>query len=165
MDRSAPLELDGVSLVPVLADPSRPVHDVNFAEWFVPNGGPPHISHSQAIRDDRFKLVVDRITGVESFYEYVGGALDEGPDLLPCGLTAEQEAGRAALRARLDELAAGMEYDNPPWTEPAPDTGGAGGTGETGGTGDTGPADSGGSADTGGPPACSLVVPGGSGAP
>ncbi len=117
VDRQAPLTIDGQSLLPVLADPTTPVHDVLYAERFAPGGAGPYDYDRRAVRDERYKLVYDAIDGREQLFEYVPGAIDEGPDLLACGgtLTAEQEAARLRLRARMEGLVAEMPFDASPY--------------------------------------------------
>ncbi len=115
LDGTQPLTIDGVSLVPALVDPSVSVRDTLYAEKFWPGGGGPYYSDARTIRDDRYKLSFQATCGTESFYEYVDGAPDEGDDLLPAGLTLEQEEARARLRATMDELVAGLAYDADSW--------------------------------------------------
>jgi arylsulfatase A-like enzyme len=103
--------VDGRSLLPYLADPAAPSErDLVFVEMFEPNGSPPYTLDHTAVRDATHKLV--REDGVETLYELVPGALDEGPDLLADGVSAEEQAILDALRLRLDERLASLPYDD-----------------------------------------------------
>jgi arylsulfatase A-like enzyme len=141
LDPEQPLVIDGVSLVPTLVDPTVSVRDTLYAEKFTPGGGGPFKTDKRAIRDDRYKLVVQLLPcEEESFFEYVAGAPDEGEDLLPAGLTAEQEAARAHLRETMDGIAGGLVYDADSWPIPreAPPAPCGGDSGDTGAPADTG---------------------------
>jgi arylsulfatase A-like enzyme len=89
---AAPVVLDGYSLLSTLADPT-----VSTAH----------------------KLVVNEVCERVSFFEYVDGAPDEGPDLLLDGgvLTDEQQAAFDRLSAELDTLVSGLTYDAASWPE------------------------------------------------
>lgn len=119
LDPLQPVVLDGYSLLPVLNDPAaRTGRTWLYAEVFGPGGGGPYRTDERAIRDARFKLMVDAVCGGESFFEYVAGQDDEGPNLLGFGappLTADQRQGLAALRTQLDEIALGLVYDAEGW--------------------------------------------------
>ncbi len=140
VDPSTPLALDSVSMLPYLADPAAPAQrQFLFAEHFGPPGPPPYVRDDVAtVRDDRFKLIRDYLGGTDQLYEYVPGALDEGPDLIPVGLTADQQAGYDVLSAQIDAIVAGLAYDDDEWVVPERETGGTGGTGGTGAAGGTG---------------------------
>jgi arylsulfatase A-like enzyme len=109
-----PQVVDGVSYLPVLSDPAKPGRSVLFTEDFAPNGDPAAAASDHvAARDARWRLLVDILGGQEQFYEYVPGAVDEGPDLIPGGLDEEQEAARARLRADVSEFAASIRWSGP----------------------------------------------------
>jgi arylsulfatase B len=112
-DPSVPLVLDGVNLLPVLADPTLPAHETLYAERLEPNGFGPYFKDERAIRDARYKLVRDAIHGVELFHEYAPGAVDQGPNLLPAGLDATQQAAYDRLSAELSAQVAAMVADAP----------------------------------------------------
>lgn len=96
------LDLDGVSLLPLLADPGLAGgHPVLYTEHFAPNGFGPYTLHDRAVRDDTHKLI-RRLDGSEELYA-LGDRLLEGPDLLPGPLSAEDQAAYDALARRLDE--------------------------------------------------------------
>jgi hypothetical protein len=107
------LELDGESLLPLLADPNRAAsRDVSYTERFSPVGPAPYDLDIQAVRDARYKYVYDAVGEVEQFFEYpTDGGTDEGPDLLPCGLTEQQQAAFENLRERMIELTRPMTLD------------------------------------------------------
>jgi arylsulfatase A-like enzyme len=112
LDDAIPLAIDGESLMPLLADPTlKTARDVLYAERFSPLGPGPYHLDLRAVRDDQYKLVYDAVADVEQFFEYTPGATDEGLDLLPCPMTAEQQAAHTRLRARMDELVASMPFD------------------------------------------------------
>ncbi|MCA9491311.1 MAG: sulfatase-like hydrolase/transferase [Myxococcales bacterium] len=76
-------QIDGVSLVPVLSDPSKKVRDFVYAEIFKPNGGPPFDHDARTVFDGRYKLVVDARDGTptERLYD-LKDRVEEGPNLL-----------------------------------------------------------------------------------
>lgn len=119
LDPGQPMAIDGLSLLPVLANPTVPVHDLLYTERFTPGGSGPYLYDRRAIRDGRYKLVYDAIVDREQFFEYLPGAVDEGPDLIVCGggLTPEQDAARLALRAQLDARVASMPMDTSPYVD------------------------------------------------
>jgi arylsulfatase A-like enzyme len=111
-------DVDGVSLLPVFDDPSAQVRSTLYTERFDPGGDGPFSFDQRALRNDRFKLVVDEVCHREQLYEYVPGAIDEGPDLLLAGpLTAEQQQAHDALRAELDETTSGLVFASHTWPE------------------------------------------------
>ncbi|MEQ1506828.1 MAG: sulfatase-like hydrolase/transferase [Myxococcota bacterium] len=124
LDPDQPLGLDGVSLLPVLADPTRPAdRDVLYAELIAPSGPGPYLLDVRAVRDDRYKLVYDAINDREQFFAYADGAVDEGPDLLPCGLTDEAFAAYDRLHQAMDDQLAGLAFDSRWQDDPDPTDG------------------------------------------
>ena len=112
VDPTQPLAIDGESLLPIFADPSVPTsRTFMYTETFYPAGPGPFTEDIQAVRDERFKLIRDARTGEEQFFEYPVGGTDEGLDLLPCPLDAEQQAALDRLRTDLDDLLADMTFD------------------------------------------------------
>ncbi|MEQ1508303.1 MAG: hypothetical protein ABMB14_39090, partial [Myxococcota bacterium] len=119
-----PLALDGVSLLPLLAEPTHPApRDTLYSERFAPRGGGPFTCDLRTIRDRTHKLVVDALSGAEALYAYTDGALDEGPDLLADGVTADERSIADRLRTTIDALVAGMAFEAPPFGVPPDDTG------------------------------------------
>jgi arylsulfatase A-like enzyme len=113
-DSSQPLAVDGDSLVPLLADPDRTaLRDVSYTERFSPVGPAPYDLDVRAVRDSKYKLVFDAVAGEEQFFEYPleGGGTDEGPDVMVCGLTAQQSEAYVNLRDRMVELVESMDLD------------------------------------------------------
>jgi arylsulfatase A-like enzyme len=112
-DPLAQLAIDGESLLPLLADPNRAAsRDVSYTERFSPVGPAPYDLDVRAVRDAQYKYVYDALTDEEQFFEYPrGDATDEGPDLLPCGLTEQQQAAFENLRERMIELTRPMTLD------------------------------------------------------
>lgn len=110
--------LDGVSLLPWLADPTLPSpRDVVYAEVFGPNGAPPYEEvDARTIRDARWKVIAETsyVTGVTTtqLFDLEAGVWDEGPDLLARGpLEAEQQAAYDRLLAALEAQLAAMPYE------------------------------------------------------
>jgi arylsulfatase A-like enzyme len=165
LDPGTRLALDSVSLMPYLTDPSAPgQRDTITSEIFAEEGPPPYLFKDRiAIRDAQFKLIRDRIHGVDAFFAYAPGQIDEGPDLLPCGLTVDQQAAYDALSSALEAQLADRVWDESTWTpivRPA-DTGVVADTATPADT--AAPADSGAPADTAatpdtGLPACALAA-------
>ncbi len=105
---------DGVSVVPYLTDPSTPsIREYAFTEEFVPLGGPPYTARSQMTRDARYKVIriekEDEPTR-EELFEFVPGAVDEGP-VIPQPYDAEQQDAYDRLVAEMDRLDADLVYD------------------------------------------------------
>ncbi len=113
VDPAQTLALDGFSLVSAFADPaSLGPRDLLYTDYCRPHGPGPYSHDSRAIRDQQYKLIVNALCGTEMFFEYVPGAVDEGPDLLLAGaLTLEQEDARDRLRDQMDAMVADMAYD------------------------------------------------------
>ena len=104
--------LDGVDLLPVLADPALPVHTTLWAERFVPNGPDPNVDE-RATRDATHKLVVREPGGEVEFHEFPPDAVDAGPNLLTGTMTADQTAVYEAMREDLEARTAAMSEDLP----------------------------------------------------
>lgn len=96
-------EIDSVSIVPYLVDPTRPsLREVAVVERFQPNGFGPYDEHKRAIRDDTYKLIWDAF-GPDELYE-IGLNWVDGPNLLAAGappLSPEAQAAYDDLSARL----------------------------------------------------------------
>lgn len=111
---SGPKVRDGASYLPVLLDPTKHAHTFLVTEDFSPNGNPVEATSDRvAARDDTFRLVYDVQRGTEQFFRYAEGAADEGPDLLPDGLTPEEEAAKATLRTEIDAFVATVQWIGP----------------------------------------------------
>lgn len=109
--------LDGISLLPYLADPSAPsLRSRAFAEAFLPLGRGPKYQQQLMLHDGTWKLMV-RIRGDEQWerlFKLEPGALDEGPDLLGMGVDALSPEVRAAydrLSVELDEYVRVLRED------------------------------------------------------
>lgn len=109
----SPVRIDGLSLVPVLHDPTAPLHDMIFSERFLPLGtGTTKILDERAVRDGRYKYWVDALTGNENFYEYRSGIRAEGADQLPVtDLTPDQRAAYDRLRAAQEAFVQRMQSE------------------------------------------------------
>lgn len=101
-------QLDGLSLLPQLADPSQPGRDHVFAEQFRPNGPHPWIeTEYYALRDVRFKLLRDALAGPGSDMLFdLQGRVDDGPNLLEDGTSPAEADALSQLQAQLDTLLA-----------------------------------------------------------
>lgn len=99
--------LDSVSLLPYLSKPAQPSRrEFAFAERFNPlHGKPPFKGQEHAIRNDRYKLIVDVKAGEESFYDLATDPF-ETVDLLDVGLGTEEQTAYEWLHAALAELLA-----------------------------------------------------------
>jgi arylsulfatase A-like enzyme len=95
--------IDGVSMLPYLADPSLgALRTTVFADKFSPNGFGPYASQGWMLRDARWKLI--RRTGQADQFFDIGSQYLEGPELVAQGLSPEQQAAYDALAAQLDAL-------------------------------------------------------------
>ena len=83
-DAGVVIPIDGQSLLPYLADPSTPGRTYLYAEQFEPLGFGPYKLDQRAVRDARFKLVIDGLTGSEKLFD-LQGRFDDGPDLITAG--------------------------------------------------------------------------------
>jgi hypothetical protein len=119
LDPSVPLELDGVSLLPLLTDPDADaVRKTLYTEEFRPGGAGPFTTDTRALRTATHKLIRNEACGFDEFFEYQPGASDEGPDLLTkAPLTPEQEAAYALLSAEIDATTAQLTYDSSTWAD------------------------------------------------
>lgn len=142
-DAAVPYAIDGESLLPVLADPTRNTRrPYLYSETFGPPGPGPYTDiDRQTIRNERYKLVVDNLSGLHQFFAYEPGVSEEGENLLACGLTAAQQSAYDRLLAALQAETAALVYDAEPFPEwigiadyPYPDD-----TGVVVCAGDTGP--------------------------
>ncbi len=105
--RGAPLVLDGVSLLPNLADPGAPSpREYLYTESFWPNGAGPYEYVDRAVRDAGWKLIREESGGAveEKLFRMEPGAWDEGADLRTGTLDAEAEAALTRLRDAMTEL-------------------------------------------------------------
>lgn len=95
--------LDGVSLAPVFADHAARVRSFAYADVFGPqrNG----IANERAIRDERFKLIIDLQNDSEEFYDLATDPY-ENNNLLEGELSADARAGYDGLVAQLEALLA-----------------------------------------------------------
>lgn len=101
------LDLDGASLLPLLADPSDPgPREVNYAEAFWPNGPGPYEWRRRTVRTRTHKL--RRVTDGDGerllFYRLNTTLLDEGDALDTTALSADEQAQYDLLLAELTRL-------------------------------------------------------------
>lgn len=102
--------IDGLSLLPALLDPAAPVHDEIVAQMFASAD-----SYTYAIRDDRYKLMVNRAwswaDGEDATYLF---DLDADPgELQDLAADPAHADVRAGLQADIDDLLARMASDSP----------------------------------------------------
>jgi arylsulfatase A-like enzyme len=109
-DAGAPVQLDGVSLMPVLLDPTARVRETVYVERFMDNGAPPaRLLDNRMIRDARYKYM-ESFNGEFFFFEYdPSRPWTEGEDLIPAGLTPEQQRAREHLERIMEAKVATME--------------------------------------------------------
>jgi arylsulfatase A-like enzyme len=100
--------IDGKSLLPWLADPSRPGPGLMIAEALSPNGPPPWNAR-RTIRDARYKLLVTPER--EELFGLVPGSNDEGPDLLAGSPTAEEREAHTRLSYALQRAIDDMPFE------------------------------------------------------
>jgi arylsulfatase A-like enzyme len=111
----APPPSDGASLLPALADPDAEVRGYLFSEQFDPVGAPPYGYHERALRDRRWKLVVNEESGwiwtrlyrVPSPDEGV----DEGRDLLTRALDDDAQQALERLSTSLDAVTSEASFE------------------------------------------------------
>ncbi len=124
-DPTAPLALDGLSLVPYLDLGRTPdAHPVIYAEQFVSGPAPYDGVDKVTVRNVGYKLLRDRHSGSEYLFAYVAGAWDEGPALDPKTMGSDAIAAYEVLKVQLDTIVAGLAFDGE-WVEGdvPPDTG------------------------------------------
>ncbi len=90
--------VDGVSLVPILDDPSDTVRDSVYMEAFVNTIEPTTEERGQLVLNDTHKLMIDRGERL-SLHRFADGALNEGPDLLGAPLSADDQVAYEELWA------------------------------------------------------------------
>ncbi|MCA9488927.1 MAG: sulfatase-like hydrolase/transferase [Myxococcales bacterium] len=104
VEPAAPI-LDGASLLDVLTDPSAPGPHDTIASFRFPDVGsldPDPTELNRAMRNDRYKIETH---GKDvSLFAVSPDALDEGPDLLADGVSAEEQAELDALWEDLSAL-------------------------------------------------------------
>ncbi|MCB9687819.1 MAG: sulfatase-like hydrolase/transferase [Alphaproteobacteria bacterium] len=107
--------LDGVSLLPALADPTVGVHTTLWSERFTPNGAEEPDVDERAVRDERYKIVSRKKPTLDEirFHELAPDGWDDGPDLLENALTPDQTAAWERLKSELEARTAAMEADLP----------------------------------------------------
>lgn len=102
--------IDGVSLLPYLADPTTPSQrDYLFVEELEPVGPPPYSLDDIAVRDATHKLL--RRNGRLELYALQPGAVDEGAELLADGTSEEEQAIVDTLSAQIDSFVADVVYE------------------------------------------------------
>lgn len=106
--------VDGISLLPYLAQPELPsLRPILYTERFLPNGPGPYTRSHRAVRDARFKLLQTGEGRARRLRMYdLQGRVDDGPDLLvggeppPYARPAYQRL-RAELARMTEELESG----------------------------------------------------------
>lgn len=97
-----PPALDSVSFHMELAGLDAGVREFNRADMWAPSGSPPPLDRDRAVRGPRYKL--EAAGGEEWMYDLVedGG---EDDNLLDGGLTSEEQAAYADLKAEMETMA------------------------------------------------------------
>lgn len=95
--------VDGVSLAPVLQASQASVRDFAYADVFgsLRTGA----TDLRTIRDDRFKIIRNRLTGSDEFYDLANDPY-ESTDLKAQGLNDEEQRRYDTLTKKLNELTA-----------------------------------------------------------
>lgn len=102
-----PVRTDSVSIVPYLRDPTRPgLRRWIYAERFKPNGFGPFNEHRRAVRDERYKLVVEvfSVADPTTRFHDLWSDPTETVNLLNGTLTAAQQVHYDRLDALLASL-------------------------------------------------------------
>jgi arylsulfatase A-like enzyme len=101
--------IDGRSWLPVLADPDASVREVVYAEELGPNDMDRLKTDERAVRDSRFKYLVEVDEGSEHLFD-LQDRVDDGPDLLQAPeLSPDAQEALVRLQSELDEIMAGFE--------------------------------------------------------
>ncbi len=106
-DDGVAIPIDGQSLLPLAADPTRSGRTTVYTETFRPLGtSAPRTNDERVVRDGRFKLVSNEVSGLTRLYD-LAGRNDDGPDLLAAGeLAPEAATALVTLTASLQEFRA-----------------------------------------------------------
>jgi arylsulfatase A-like enzyme len=96
-----PAPIDGLSLLPQLADPSAPLRSVVYTDRFGPPGAPPYRYSERAVRNATHKLL--RAAAVDRLHRVDDRGV-EGPRLDLALLTPDEQATYDELRTELDRL-------------------------------------------------------------
>ncbi len=112
VDVEEPIAIDGLSLLPMLADPRRTGRASVFVEAFFPNGGPPPVEGGilrRSLIGPRFKLL--RNGDSELFFDLGDGVqIDDGEPLLP-PLAPDAAAAYGQLRWELDQIEQTLSFE------------------------------------------------------
>jgi hypothetical protein len=93
----------------VLADPDASVREVVYAEELGPNDMDRLKTDERAVRDSRFKYLVEVDEGSEHLFD-LQDRVDDGPDLLQAPeLSPDAQEVLVRLQSELDEIMAGFE--------------------------------------------------------
>ena len=103
------MPLDSVSILPSLRDPDNPrsLRKYVYNERFFPNGFVERTLDKQALRDDRWKIMRLRISGLERFFDLQAAEPGtDGDDLCPCpgNLSGEALLAYERLAGELDAI-------------------------------------------------------------
>ncbi|MCB9697193.1 MAG: sulfatase-like hydrolase/transferase [Alphaproteobacteria bacterium] len=102
-------EIDGVSFLSVLGDPSRAgKREFVYLERFHPLGGGPFDLELRAVRDARYKLIVDK-GGSEMFYD-LRGRFDDGEGTDVSRLAGPEREAARRLEAELQRIERTVHY-------------------------------------------------------
>ncbi len=97
-------DVDAISLVPILADPTLPGPEVLYMEKFRPNGFGPYVNYSRALRDERYKVIhVQDVNGLDDwgFYDLQVDPWEDH-NLVDVGLTVDEQHVFDNLHGRLE---------------------------------------------------------------
>ena len=110
----SPNPVDGLSLLPLLRDPSIPFRTYGYTERFRPNGPPPYIGTREIVVGRQYKYFVENVTEAQHLYA-LEGRTDDGPNLLadPHDLDAEAQTALDELTGFLDTIRSEVRYAGP----------------------------------------------------
>lgn len=103
--------VDGVSLLPLLADPEASSRELVYTEMFGPAGHPPYTTDLRTVLDENYKLIRDAVTGQETMHALALSPADESSDLLETGNFPEAEYRK--LAAALDHVDSWLKEQGP----------------------------------------------------
>jgi arylsulfatase A-like enzyme len=107
-----PVDIDAVSFVDLIVDPTLPGRDRVVSELFMPNAQPPWNIQERMVRENNYKL--RRRNGVDELFHYGAVSLDEGPDLISAGpLSPQDQAAYDALVVELEGFVNTTDYQGP----------------------------------------------------
>ncbi len=107
-----PVDIDAVSFVDLIVDPTLPGREEVLSELFLPNAPPPWNTEERMVRTSDYKL--RRRNGVDELFFYAPTGFDEGQDLLTAGpLSPADQAAYDALVLEIEDFVNTTDYQGP----------------------------------------------------